>query len=63
MAGGSDDPWGVREEPAEFQGVGNMGIRDQQQHIIRGSICLLPNSVITCGGCSVKTITIRFSNA
>ncbi|WAQ96043.1 STX8-like protein [Mya arenaria] len=35
MAGGSDDPWGVREEPAEFHGIGNMGLRDHQQQIIR----------------------------
>ena len=38
MAGGTDasDPWGMREEPQEIQGLGNMEIRQQQQHILRG---------------------------
>ena len=38
MAGGSEasDPWGVREEPEEIQGLGNMEIRQQQQQILRG---------------------------
>ena len=38
MMGGNDanDPWGMREEPDEIQGLGNMEIRQQQQHIIRG---------------------------
>lgn len=37
MAGGSEasDPWGVREEPEEIQGLGNMEIRQQQQQILR----------------------------
>ena len=40
MMGGNDanDPWGMREEPDEIQGLGNMEIRQQQQHIIRGSL-------------------------
>ena len=39
MMGGNDanDPWGMREEPDEIQGLGNMEIRQQQQHIIRGT--------------------------
>ncbi|KAJ8318009.1 hypothetical protein KUTeg_003100 [Tegillarca granosa] len=32
---GSGDPWGMRDEPEEFQGVSNEAIRQQQQHIIR----------------------------
>ena len=38
MAGGAEasDPWGMREEPQEIQGLGNLEIRQQQQHIIRG---------------------------
>ena len=43
MMGGNDanDPWGMREEPDEIQGLGNMEIRQQQQHIIRGMIILI----------------------
>ena len=38
MSGGneSSDPWGMREEPEDIQGLGNMEIRQQQQHILRG---------------------------
>ena len=38
MSGGneSSDPWGVREEPEEIHGLGNMEIRQQQQHVLRG---------------------------
>ena len=38
MSGGneSSDPWGIREEPEDIQGLGNMEIRQQQQHILRG---------------------------
>jgi len=37
MSGGNRaDPWGVVEEPEEYQGIGNMDLRSQQQHAIRG---------------------------
>ena len=38
MAGGTggSDPWGVREEPEEFQGMGNQEIRIQQNVVIMG---------------------------
>ncbi|KAH3863105.1 hypothetical protein DPMN_026083 [Dreissena polymorpha] len=37
LAGGVDsDPWGVKEEPEEFKGIQNTGLRVQQQQIIKG---------------------------
>ncbi|XP_052262911.1 syntaxin-8-like isoform X1 [Dreissena polymorpha] len=36
LAGGVDsDPWGVKEEPEEFKGIQNTGLRVQQQQIIK----------------------------
>ncbi|KAK3090808.1 hypothetical protein FSP39_014833 [Pinctada imbricata] len=32
---GSSDPWGMREEPEDFQGMSNQDIRQQQQHAIK----------------------------
>ena len=30
----NNDPWGVRDEPDDFQGISNTDIRQQQQSII-----------------------------
>lgn len=34
----NNDPWGVRDEPEDFQGRSNTDIRQQQQSIIQRKI-------------------------
>lgn len=35
---GGRDPWGVRDEPEEFEGFDNQAIAQQQKTIIQGSV-------------------------
>lgn len=35
---GGRDPWGVRDEPEEFEGLDNQDIAQQQKTIIQGSV-------------------------